>query len=80
MTITQKTKAQERFAEIQKRESGMKREVQTAAKLQAEKTAKLRQQRLAKEAEDAAAKAAAKELKAAGQKGSTKPHGDRSSV
>jgi hypothetical protein len=66
MTVS-RSKAEERYAEIQKRERGIKQEIDTATRLRLEKTAKLRQLRLAKEAEDAAAKQAAKDIKTAGK-------------
>ena len=50
-----RSKAEERYAEIQKRERGLRQELDTATRLRLEKTAKLRQLRLAKEAEDAVA-------------------------
>jgi hypothetical protein len=59
--------AEERYAEIQKRERGIKQELDDATRLRLEKTARLRQLRLAKEAEDAAAKQAAHDIKAAGK-------------
>jgi len=49
-----RSKAEERYAEIQKRERGTKQELDNATRLRLEKAAKLRQLRLAKEAEDAA--------------------------
>ena len=49
-----RSKAEERYAEIQKRERGIRQELDNATKLRLEKAAKLRQLRLAKEAEDAA--------------------------
>jgi hypothetical protein len=60
-----RSKAEERYAEIQRRERGIKQELDNATKLRLEKTAKLRQLRLAKEAKDAAEKQASKEVKAA---------------
>lgn len=68
-----RSKAEERYAEIQKREHGMKQEIDNATRLRLEKTARLRQLRLAKEAEDAAAKQAAKDIKAAGKSAFKKP-------
>ncbi len=62
-----RSKAEERYAEIQKRERGIKQELETATRLRLEKTAKLRQLRIAKEAEEAAEKQAAKDIKAAGK-------------
>ena len=64
---TSRSKAEERYAEIQKRERGIRQELETATKLRLEKAAKLRQLRLAKEAEDAAGKRAAKDIKTAGK-------------
>jgi len=60
-------KGEERYAEIQKRERGIRQELDNATKLRLEKAAKLRQLRLAKEAEDAAEKQAAEDIKAAGK-------------
>jgi len=62
-----RSKAEERYAEIQKRERGIKQELDNATRLRLEKAAKLRQLRLAKEAEVAAEKQAAKDIKAAGK-------------
>ena len=62
-----RSKAEERCAEIQKRERGRKQELDDATRLRLEKTARLRQLRLAKEAEDAAAKQATHDLEAAGK-------------
>ncbi len=62
-----RSKAEQRYAEIQKRERDMKQELDNATRLRLEKTAKLRQLRLAKEAEDKAEKQAAKDIKAAGK-------------
>ncbi|MGA7330055.1 MAG: hypothetical protein WBX25_37615 [Rhodomicrobium sp.] len=62
MTVA-RSKADERYAEIRKREQNVKQELETAARVRAEKTARLRQLRLAKEAEEAAVKKAAKETK-----------------
>jgi hypothetical protein len=62
-----RSKAEERYAEIQKRERGIRQELDNATRLRLEKTARLRQLRLAKEAEDAAEKQAAKDIKAAGK-------------
>lgn len=64
---TSRSKAEERYAEIQKRERGIRQELENATKLRLEKAAKLRQLRLAKEAEDAAEKRLAKETKTAGK-------------
>ncbi len=62
-----RSKAEQRYAEIQKREHGLKNELDSSTRLRLEKTAKLRQLRLAKEAVDAAEKQAAKDIKAAGK-------------
>ncbi len=72
MTVS-RSKAEERYAQIQRREHGVKQEIDVAARQRADKTAKLRQLRLAKEAEDAAAKQAAKDIKAAGRGAFKKP-------
>ena len=66
MTII-RSKAEERYAEIQKRQRDIKQELDDATRLRLEKTARLRQLRLAKEAEDAAANQAAQDIKAAGR-------------
>jgi hypothetical protein len=62
-----RSKAEQRYAEIQKRERGLLQEIDTATRLRLEKTARLRELRLAKEAQDAAEKQAAKDIKAAGK-------------
>ena len=62
-----RSKAEERYAEIQKRERGIRQELDNATKLRLEKAAKLRQLRLAKEAEGAAEKQAAEDIRAAGK-------------
>ncbi len=62
-----RSKAEERYAEIQKRERGIRQELDNATRLRLEKTARLRQLRLAKEAEEAAEKQAAKDIKSAGK-------------
>jgi hypothetical protein len=64
-----RSKAEERYAAIQKRERGIRQEqeLDNATRLRLEKISKLRQLRLAKEAEDAAEKQAAKDIKAAGK-------------
>ena len=64
---TSRSKAEERYAEIQKRERGIRQELDNATKLRLEKAAMLRQLRLAKEAEDAADKQAAEDIRAAGK-------------
>ncbi len=72
MSVT-RSKAEERYAELQKRERSIRQEIDNATKARLEKTAKLRQLRLAKEAEDAAQKQAAKDIKAAGKGALKKP-------
>ena len=62
-----RSKAEERYAEIQKRERGIRQELDNATKLRLEKATELRQLRLAKEAEDAAEKQAAEDIRAAGK-------------
>jgi hypothetical protein len=62
-----RSKAEQRYAEIQKRERGLLQDIDTATRLRLEKTARLRELRLAKEAQDAAEKQAAKDIKAAGK-------------
>ncbi len=59
--------AEDRYAQIRKRELGLNQEMDAAARERADKTARLRKLRLAKEAEDAAEKQAAKDIKAAGK-------------
>ena len=56
MAATTKTKAAERFANLQKRDQAVRHDIEAAARLRSEKVAKLRELRLAKEAEDAEAK------------------------
>ena len=56
MASTTKSKAQERFATLQKRDQAVRHDIETADKLRSEKVAKLRELRLAKEAQDAEAK------------------------
>ena len=60
-----RSKTDERYAQILKRDRSLKQELDSATKIRLEKTAKLRQLRLAKEAEDAAKKPPAKDMKAA---------------
>ena len=62
-----RSKGEERYAEIQKRERGIGQELDNATKLRLEKAAKLRELRWAKEAEDAAEKQAAEDIRAAGK-------------
>ena len=62
-----RSKGEERYAEIQKRERGIGQELDNATKLRLEKAAKLRELRWAKEAEDAAEKQAAEDIRAAGE-------------
>ena len=64
--MVSRSKAEERYAEVQKRERGVMQELDNATKLRLEKAARLRQLRLAKEAKDAAEKQA-KDVKAAGK-------------
>jgi regulator of replication initiation timing len=68
-----RSKAEQRYAEIQKREHSIRQELDNATRLRLEKSAKLRQLRLAKEAEDAAEKQAAKDIKAASKSALKKP-------
>jgi hypothetical protein len=65
--MVSRSKAEERYAEIQKRGRSLMQELDDATKLRLEKAARLRQLRLATEAKDAAAKQAAKDVKAAGK-------------
>jgi len=69
MSATTKTKAAERFANLQRRDQAVRQDIENAAKLRAEKMARLRELRLAKEAEEAAAKAKEAEEKLASKKG-----------
>ncbi len=64
---TTRSKAEDRYAQIRKRELGLNQEIDAAARERADKTTRLRQLRLAKEAEEAAEKQAAKDIKAAGK-------------
>ena len=73
-----RSKAEERYAQIRKREQGLNQEIDAAARERADKTARLRQLRLAKEAEDAAEKQTAKDIKAAGKNAFRKPRPARS--
>ncbi|MGO8955556.1 MAG: hypothetical protein ACLPWS_22290 [Rhodomicrobium sp.] len=75
-----RSKAEQRYAEIQKREHSIRQELDNATRLRLEKAAKLRQLRLAKEAEDAAEKQAAKDIKAAGKSAFKKPRVRTSAV
>jgi hypothetical protein len=62
-----RSKAEERFGQLQKPDRGLKEGLDVPERVRADKTARLRQLRLAKEAEDAAEKQAAKDIKAAGK-------------
>jgi hypothetical protein len=62
-----RSKAEERYTQLRKREHSAKQELDSATKVRLEKAAKLRELRLAKEAEDAAKKQTAKDMKAAGK-------------
>ena len=55
MAATTKTKAAERFANLQKRDQAVRHDIEAAARQRSEKVAKLREMRLAKEAEEAEA-------------------------
>ena len=68
-----RSKAEERYAQMQKGVQGQNKEIDAAARERADKTARLRQLRLAKEAEDAAEKQAAKDIRAAGKSAFKKP-------
>lgn len=68
-----RSKAEDRYAQLRKRDLGLNQEIDAAARQRADKTARLRQLRLAKEAEDAAEKQAAKDIKAAGKSAFKKP-------
>ena len=68
-----RSKAEDRYAQLRKRENGLNQEIDAAARQRADKTARLRQLRLAKEAEEAAEKQAAKDIKAAGKGAFKKP-------
>lgn len=54
MPATTKSKAQERFVNLQKRDQAVRRDIETADRIRSEKVARLRELRLAKEAEAAA--------------------------
>ena len=69
-----RSKAEERYVQIQKRVQDTDKAIDVAARQRADKTARLRQLRLAKEPEDAAEKQAAKDIKAAGKNAFKKPH------
>jgi hypothetical protein len=75
--MVSRSKAEERYAEIKKRERGVMKELDDATKLRLEKAARLRQLRLAKEAKDAAEKQAAKDVKAAGKSAFKKARSSR---
>jgi hypothetical protein len=68
-----RSKAEERYAQIQKGVRGLNKEIDAAAGERADKAARLRQLRLAKEAEDAAEKQAAKDIKASDKSAFKKP-------
>ena len=53
MAATTKTKAAERFANLQRRDQAVRQDIETADRIRSEKVARLRELRLAKEAEDA---------------------------
>lgn len=59
MTQASKTKAEQRYAEIQVKDRAVRNDIQNATKIRADRTLKLRALRLAKEAQDAAEKQAA---------------------
>ncbi len=59
MTQASKTKAEQRYAEIQVKDRAVRNDIQTASRIRTERTLKLRALRLAKEAQDAAEKQAA---------------------
>lgn len=59
MTQASKTKAEQRYAEIQVKDRAVRNDIQNATRIKTERTLKLRELRLAKEAQDAAEKAAA---------------------
>ena len=56
MAATTKTKAAERFANLQRRDQAVRQDIETADRIRSEKVARLRELRLAKEAEDAEAR------------------------
>ena len=77
MSATTKTKAAERFANLQRRDQAVRQDIENAAKLRAEKMARLRELRLAKEAEEAAAKAKEAGEKLASRKSRSRAAGER---
>lgn len=56
MAATTKSKAAERFANLQKRDQDVRRDIEAADRIRTEKMARLRELRLAKEAADRAAR------------------------
>lgn len=58
MTQASKTKAEQRYAEIQVKDRAVRNDIQTASRIKTERTLKLRELRLAKEAQDASEKKA----------------------
>ncbi len=56
MAATTKSKAAERFANLQKRDQDVRRDIEVADRVRTEKMARLRELRLAKEAADRAAR------------------------
>jgi hypothetical protein len=62
-----RSKAGDRYAEMQKRDLTIRQELDKATRLRLEKTARLRELRLAKEAQDAAEKEAAKNIETPGK-------------
>lgn len=61
MKTNAKSKAEQKYAELQKKDQSIMSEIERASRLRAEKSARLRKLRLAKEAEE---KAAAEKTKA----------------
>lgn len=53
MAATTKTKAAERFANLQRRDQAVRQDIETADRIRSEKVARLRELRLAKEAKEA---------------------------
>jgi hypothetical protein len=64
MAATTKSKAAERFANLQKRDQDVRRDIEVADRIRTEKMARLRELRLAKEEADRAARSKEAAVKA----------------
>jgi hypothetical protein len=64
MAATTKSKAAERFANLQKRDQDVRRDIEVADRIRTEKMARLRELRLAKEAADRSARSKEAAVKA----------------